>query len=198
MKLNHLVFSEGIISVVAAGPVRGDEPTDAIKALRQQIEQLDQKIGVLERRQELDKESPTEAAKTAPNISAGNAGVSISSVDANFVFEIHGLLQVDKRTFSLKDGQSGAFQIEARYGELDVDNAAFPNFANPAASASAAQAWAGGLNWYLNKNLRVNTSFSRTTFTGGGKASGSAATRALGIVTQQPEEVLFTRLQLAF
>lgn len=103
-----------------------------------------------------------------------------------------------KHPFSPRDGQWGAFQLVARYGELDVDNAAFPNFANPAASASAAQAWGVGLNWYLNKNLRVNTSFSKTTFTGGGKATGSAATSAPGIVTRQPEEVFFTRLQLSF
>jgi len=44
------------------------------------------------------------------------------------------------------------------------------------------------VNWYLNKNIRVNTSFSRTTFIGG----------ATGTVTKQPEEVLFTRAQLSF
>ena len=53
-----------------------------------------------------------------------------------------------------------------------------------------AQAWAVGLNWYLNKNIRLNTSFSRTTFTGG---NGAAAT-----VTKQPENTLFTRLQVSF
>jgi phosphate-selective porin OprO/OprP len=103
-----------------------------------------------------------------------------------------------KHPFSLADGHWGAFQIVARYGELDVDNKAFPTFANPAASASAAHAWGVGLNWYLNRNLRINTSYSRTTFTGGGKATGSAAASAPGLITAQPEEVFFSRLQLAF
>jgi phosphate-selective porin OprO and OprP len=99
-----------------------------------------------------------------------------------------------RHPFSLADGHWGALQLVGRYGELDIDNAAFPLFANPAASATAAQAWAVGLNWYLNRNIRVNTSFSRTTFTGG----GGSGTPAPATVTRQPEEVLFTRLQLAF
>ncbi|HZT23450.1 MAG TPA: hypothetical protein VFB55_11130 [Verrucomicrobiae bacterium] len=93
--------------------------------------------------------------------------------------------------------QSNQIQkLDQRAGDLerqrDVDrtNAAFPVYANPNTSAAAARAWAIGLNWWLNKNVRVMTSFSRTTFTGG---NGAGAT-----VTRQPEEVFFTRLQLSF
>jgi hypothetical protein len=46
------------------------------------------------------------------------------------------------------------------------------------------------LNWYLNRNIRFNVSFSRTWFDGG---TGPGAT-----VTKQPENVLFTRIQLGF
>jgi len=97
---------------------------------------------------------------------------------------------IPKHPFDPRNGQWGAWQLVGRYAELNVDNAAFPIFANPATSASAAQAWSAGLNWYLNKNIRVNASFSRTTFTGG---NGSAAT-----VTKQPENAIFTRIQLGF
>jgi phosphate-selective porin OprO/OprP len=96
--------------------------------------------------------------------------------------------------FDPHNGQWGALQVVARYEELDIDNSAFPVFANPATSASAAQAWSAGLNWYLNKNIRVNASFSHTTFTGG----GGAGTTAPAIVTRQPENAFFTRIQLAF
>jgi phosphate-selective porin OprO/OprP len=96
--------------------------------------------------------------------------------------------------FDPRNGQWGAVQLVARYAELDVDKDAFPVFANPKVSASSAQAWAVGLNWYLNRNIRVNASFSRTTFTGGGTPAGSAP----GSVTSHPEEVFFTRVQLAF
>jgi len=96
--------------------------------------------------------------------------------------------------FSPHNGEWGAFQVVARYEELDIDTAAFPVFANPGTSASAAQAWSAGLNWYLNKNIRLNASFSHTTFTGG----GGVGTTAPAIVTRQPENVFFTRIQLAF
>jgi phosphate-selective porin OprO/OprP len=74
-----------------------------------------------------------------------------------------------------------------------LDNAAFkgPTTFAAAGSASAAQAWSIGLNWYLNRDIRLNTSYSRTTFNRGGTATPTAA-------TAQPENVLFTRIQLAF
>ena len=100
-----------------------------------------------------------------------------------------------RHPFDLSSGQWGAFQIVGRFAELDLDKATFPTFANPGVSAQAAQSWAVGLNWYLNKNIRVNASYERTDFTGGG---ASKATTAPGIVTRQPEQTLFTRLQLAF
>ena len=96
--------------------------------------------------------------------------------------------------FDPHNGQWGALQVVGRYEQLNIDDAAFPVFANPATSASAAQAWSAGLNWYLNKNIRVNASFSHTTFTGG----GGAGTSAPAIITRQPENVFFTRIQLAF
>lgn len=96
-----------------------------------------------------------------------------------------------RHPFNPRANQWGAFQLAARYAQLDVDNKAFPVFANPAASASEADAWAVGLNWYLNRDIRVNASFSRTTF--GGHVDRKTAT-----VVRQPEEVVFTRLQLAF
>jgi len=76
-------------------------------------------------------------------------------------------------------------QVVARYAELDVDDDAFPVFANPATSASAAQAWSAGVNWFLNKNIRLNASYSHTTFTGG----GGAGTTAPAVTTRQPESV---------
>ena len=71
-----------------------------------------------------------------------------------------------------------------------VDRNAFPTFASYSSSASSAHAWSVGLNWYLNNNIRVDTSFSRTMFSG--YTGGTPA------VPAQPENVLFTRVQLAF
>ena len=98
------------------------------------------------------------------------------------------------RSFNPAGGQWGAVQLVARYAQLKIDSAAFPVFADPAVSARSADAWSVGLNWYLNRNVLVKTSFSRTTFSGG----GGAGTTAPSIVTRQAENVLFTRVQLAF
>jgi len=99
--------------------------------------------------------------------------------------------------FNPRNNQWGAWQLVARYGELNVDDNAFVGsvFADPKKWASGAQAWTVGLNWYLNKNFRANLSFARTVFsgyTGGTPSPGTVITAA------QPENVLFSRLQLAF
>jgi phosphate-selective porin OprO and OprP len=99
-----------------------------------------------------------------------------------------------KHPFDPHNGQWGAFQVVARYAELDIDNGAFPLYANPA-SASEARSWSAGLNWYLNRNIRVSASYSRTDFSGG--ATGSPAS-APGSVSNHPEDVFFTRVQIAF
>ena len=101
---------------------------------------------------------------------------------------------VPAKRFDPSSGHWGAFQLVARYAHLAIDRDAFPQFADPATSANSASAWSAGLNWYLSRNVLVKTSFSRTTFSGG----GGAGVGAPAIVTRQPENVLFTRVQLAF
>src|SRR3954454_13771484 len=78
---------------------RADATTEAIEELKQQIQQLDQKVRVLERQKELDVEASDAKAKEAPKLVIGNAGLSAASGDSNFVFQLHGLLQMDNRTF---------------------------------------------------------------------------------------------------
>jgi phosphate-selective porin OprO/OprP len=98
-----------------------------------------------------------------------------------------------RQNFDPRSGHWGAWQLVARYAELTVDDNVFTReLADPAKSASGAQAWAFGLNWYLNKAIRANVSFSRTTFN-----SFPGAT-VPGTVSSQPENVLFSRMQLAF
>lgn len=95
-----------------------------------------------------------------------------------------------RNPFNLHSGQWGAWQVVARYADLDVDNDAFTDGFATTGSAEEAKAWSVGLNWYLNKNIRVNASFSHTIF--------SLYHDASIPVTHDPENVLFTRIQLAF
>ena len=95
-----------------------------------------------------------------------------------------------RHSFDPRNGGWGALQLVARYAELDVDKAAFPNFANPATSASGAQAWALGLNWYLNANVKLNLDYETTWFRG--------ASKAVGAVSAHDERAILSRLQFEF
>ena len=97
--------------------------------------------------------------------------------------------------FDPRSNQWGAWQLVARYGELNVDENAFSGaiFADPTKYAAGAQAWSVGLNWFLNKNVRANLSYAHTAFSGFGGTGPSSSNAAA-----QPENVLFSRLQLAF
>lgn len=82
----------------------------------------------------------------------------------------------------------GAFELVARYGELDVDDDAFGLYADPGLAATRARAWGLGLNWYLNSNLKLVLNHTRATFDGG----------AAGGRDREDESTIFSRLQLAF
>jgi len=92
-----------------------------------------------------------------------------------------------KQVFAPASHTWGAFEIAARYSKLDLDDKTFPLFANPASAPRSAAAWAVGLNWYLNKNVRVMLDYERTKFDGGA-ASGD----------REDETILFSRFQIAF
>jgi phosphate-selective porin OprO/OprP len=82
----------------------------------------------------------------------------------------------------------GAFELAARYSELDVDDAVFARgLADPVRSASRAKAIGLGLNWYLTKNFKYVADYERTTFEGG-RAGGDRET----------ENALLFRAQVSF
>jgi phosphate-selective porin OprO/OprP len=92
-----------------------------------------------------------------------------------------------KQPFDPKAGAFGALELAARYSELDLDDATFPVFANPATAASKAKAWAVGLNWYLAKAVKVVVDYEHTTFAGGA-ATGD----------REDENFVVTRVQHSF
>lgn len=87
--------------------------------------------------------------------------------------------------FGIGSGGWGAWEAVARVGETDIDNAAFPVYANPATSASKAETIGGGLNWYLNENTKFAVNYDYTAFKGGAAAG----------LNRPDEEALFSRLQ---
>ncbi len=99
-----------------------------------------------------------------------------------------------RHPFDPHSGGWGAWQVVGRCASLTVDGKAFTDgFASSTKSADGANSWSVGLNWYLNRNVRADISFSRTIFDGvTGKPSATTFVPAL------PENVLFSRVQIAF
>jgi phosphate-selective porin OprO and OprP len=83
-------------SLILTGASAADED---IEALRREIQQLDQKLKVLERRQELEKTAATERTKSLPNVSLGAGGLQARSADSNFTFAVRGYIQADARFY---------------------------------------------------------------------------------------------------
>jgi len=86
-----------IVAACRSSNTVADETTDSVNALRQQIEHLDQKLRVLERKAELEKEAASEKTKTTPAVSVGSSGLQVRSGDSNFVFNLRGYVQADGR-----------------------------------------------------------------------------------------------------
>jgi phosphate-selective porin OprO/OprP len=66
---------------------------------KDQIQALDQKVRVLERLRENDQDAAATVAKAQPKISLGVGGFTLASADTNFAINLHGLVQLDSRTF---------------------------------------------------------------------------------------------------
>ena len=67
------------------------------------IQNLDQQVRILQRQRELDQDAAVAKAATAPKLTLGANGFSFNSADSNFVTQIHGLVQLDNRSF-YRDG----------------------------------------------------------------------------------------------
>jgi phosphate-selective porin OprO/OprP len=82
---------------------------------------------------------------------------------------------------------------------LNVDEKAFLGtsanwYADPKASISKASAWAAGINWYLNRNLKLALDYEQTSFNGGWTSTNTST----NVLDRPTERVVSTRLQLGF
>lgn len=99
---NYQKWVSGILAVSAAvfaPATTRAEDQESVSLLRQQIEELDQKIRILERKQELGEESTTAEFKKIPTITASDSGLRVQSKDKKYEFRLGGLVQVDYRNF---------------------------------------------------------------------------------------------------
>jgi phosphate-selective porin OprO/OprP len=101
---------------------------------------------------------------------------------------------VPATNFDLSKGTWGAFEVVGRFANLKIDDAAFPLYASPAASASEATSFGLGLNWYLSKAVRFTFDYYQTKFDA---APGAPATPTNAVI-RQDEKSLITRFQVSF
>jgi phosphate-selective porin OprO/OprP len=95
---------------------------------------------------------------------------------------------IPAKPFAPGKGSWGAFEIAARYNSIDFDDDSFPIFADPDASATEAKGWTVGLNWYLNRWIKVAVNYDQTSFDGG----------AAGGSDRDTEDTILTRIQLSY
>lgn len=84
-------------SLATSSLLYADETADTIHALKKQIEELDQKVRILERKREIDVETTSSKTPTGPRVELGANGLTVNSADTNFVFKIRGYVQMDGR-----------------------------------------------------------------------------------------------------
>jgi len=82
----------------------------------------------------------------------------------------------------------GAVELALRFSQVRVDNNAFPLFANPKTAAQQGQERGIGVNWYLNRLVKLTTAYEHTSF--------RMAVRSVRPL--HSEDVLMSRVQLAF
>ena len=77
----------------------------------------------------------------------------------------------------------GAFEIVARYHELDVDDDAFAgganSFANPLTAVTKETAYGVGVNWYPWNTVKLSLNYELTSFEGGAATGDRADEQAL-------------------
>ena len=87
----------------------------------------------------------------------------------------------------------GAVQLVLRVSEFDIDNAAFSNgLASRTTSAEQALNCGVGVNWWLNRNVRIALNYDRTEFVAGGGGTNANP------IDKETEQIIRSRVQLIF
>ena len=105
IKLNRWLLVAILGAQITVPAVAADDAD--IAALKKQIEELDQKVRILQRDRELDGDAAAATAKTLPRVTIGANGFNFSDANTNFALQVHGVVQVDSRTFQDNNNVSG-------------------------------------------------------------------------------------------
>jgi phosphate-selective porin OprO/OprP len=94
-----------------------------------------------------------------------------------------------RKPFDPKRGQWGAIELAGRVNGIKLGGSTVADgLVDPTKSVRDAFAWALGVNWYLNRNIKQVVNFERTTFSGGAAAGAD----------RPAENAILIRTQVAF
>jgi len=113
-------------------------------------------------------------------------------VEASYILTGEGksfLSPTPKHIFDPLHNSWGALELAIRTGDFSAEKALFNyGFASTATSPRTDREWVGGLNWYLNRLVRISFDYGHSAFGGG----------APGVLNKLPEQVILVRFQLNF
>lgn len=90
-----------------------------------------------------------------------------------------------KDAFDPGRGKWGAFEAAVRVNGIELGSeASDADLVDPTKTVRRAFAWAVGVNWYLNRNVKQVVDYERTTFTGGAATGNRPAENAIFIRSQ--------------
>jgi len=144
--------------IVADNSLWSDDTADTIKDLKQQIEQLDQKVRILERNRELEKEAAASKTNDVPKISIGEKGFSFGSADGAFAINLKGVIQFDSRTFFKDGGINGNDGFILRRARPIISGTVFRDFDFlfvPDFGGSSAQIFDAYVNYRYKPELQL-------------------------------------------
>lgn len=101
MNANHKIIAALLIAsgLVSAPSLATANDSDELEKLRALVQELDQKIRVLDRKNELAEEAAAAKKKETPVVKASSSGFSFASADGNNEIKLRGLIQADHRHY---------------------------------------------------------------------------------------------------
>jgi len=96
-----------------------------------------------------------------------------------------------RKNFDPKNHGWGAIELAVRTGDFSVEQGFFNyGFGTVATSPRNAREWVGGVNWYLNRAVRISAGYGYTKFAGGATAAAGG--------NRPTERTLLQRFQINF
>src|SRR5579872_3391339 len=101
MRIHRLAAVAALVSAPFYVPHAhaADVSNENVEALIKRINELEQKVKVLERNREVDQETVAGKTKSLPTVTLGADGLIVRSANSNFVMDAHGYVQADGRFY---------------------------------------------------------------------------------------------------